>query len=135
MPTSINKFYGIIDKSYHSMFADATLLNPSITDIIFLNIIYKINNIKSLYEYISNVDLTISSTLTIERVLEKFSICYLKIIIDNLDLFTDILLIYFNKILNYNTDYNNIYRNLKLQLKKKNNHQIIYNIKKSINKY
>jgi hypothetical protein len=127
-----NKFYGLIEIDKRK-FNNSSILNPNITDKQFLNIIYRINDLRSLYQYMINSDKR--NNTTVERILEKFCICYIDEIKNNLDLFIDILLIYFNILLGYNINYNIIYNNLKSQLKKKHNHQIIYNIKKTIIKY
>lgn len=138
MVLSTNDFFGLVENSYESIFNNSSVMDPAINDIIFLNIIYDISDINSLHKYISNVDINNTCNNTIERILEKFIKCYTKIVYDNLDLFIDIIILYFNKLLSYDIDYDTIYKNLKIelkQLKKKKNHQIIYNIKKSIIKY
>lgn len=133
MTLIFNKFYGIINSSKIKL-SNTDELNPNITDKQFLNIIYNIANLKDLQKFILQSDKKISN-ISFERILEKFCIIYINDIKNNLDLFVDILLYYFNNKLNCNLNYDIIYKNLKTQLKKKHNHQIIFNIKKLLIKY
>lgn len=124
-----NKIFGFVKKEYVSAL---NLLNADeikLNDKIFLKLVYNIETLDDLYKFVS-VDS--SNNNTIERVLNKFYNVNLTngVIKNNIDKYIDILLIYLKRI-DDTLIYSQIFKCLKIEIKKKNaNH--IYNIKKNL---
>lgn len=126
-----NNFFGFLnndDKILDNL--NTNYISLEINDKIFLKIIYNIDDLASLYNYLDNTS-KISNT-SIDRILNKFFVVYRKIIINNIDKYIEIVILYLNKFYNHNITYDKIYKLIKNEIKAKINHTHINTIKKNL---